>query len=135
MTMTDALGSDIRIVLTTTELNGREAAELFFNHWFCENGLPESLVCNCDKLFVGKFWRSLCKLSGIRLWMSTSYHPETDSSSEQTNKTVNQMVRYHVQCNQKGWAKTLPLIHFQLMNTPNASTKYSGFELQMGRSL
>jgi hypothetical protein len=134
MTMTDTLGSDIRIIPTTTELNGKGAAELFFNHWFCENGLPDSLVCDRDKLFVGKFWRSLCKLSGIRLRMSTSYHPETDGSSERMNKTVNQMIRYHVQRNQKGWAKALPLIRFQLMNTINASTSYSGFELQMGHS-
>jgi hypothetical protein len=134
MTMTDTLGSDIRIVPTTTDLNGRGAAELFFKHWFCENGLPDSLVCDHDKLFVGKFWRSLCKLSGIRLRMSSSYHPETDRSSKWTNKMVNQMIHYHVQRNQKGWAKALPLVRFQLMNMTNVSTNYSGFELRMGRS-
>jgi len=66
--------------------------------------------------------------------MSSSYHPETDGSSERSNKTVNQMLRYHVCRNQKGWARALPRIRFQIMNTKNASTGFSGFQLLMGRS-
>jgi hypothetical protein len=74
------------------------------------------------------------KLMGVSLKMFTAYHPETDGSSERTNKTINQCLRYHVQRNQKGWVRSLPLVRFQIMNTVNASTGYSGFELRMGRS-
>ena len=31
--------------------------------------------------------------------------PETDSSSERTNKMVGQAIRFHVERNQKGWAR------------------------------
>src|SRR5207244_1384308 len=79
-------------------------------------------------------WKALMKLMGVSLKMSTAFHPETDGSSERTNKTINQCLRYHVQRNQKGWVKSLPLVRFQIMNTMNASTGYSGFELRMGRS-
>jgi hypothetical protein len=65
--------------------------------------------------------------------MSTAYHPQTDGSSEQSNKTVNQCLCYHVQRNQKGWVMALPLIRFQIMNSINSSTGYSGFQLLMGR--
>jgi hypothetical protein len=134
MTMTDALGSDIRIIPTTMKLTAEGAAELFFTHWFCENGLPENFACDRDKLFIAKFWRALCKLTGVRLRMSSAYHPETDGSSERSNKTINQAIRYHVSRNQKGWSRALPLIRFQMMNAVNASTNYSGFELRFGRS-
>jgi hypothetical protein len=67
MTMTDALGSDIHLVPTRTDLKAPGAADLFFKHWFCENGLPDSLVCDCNKLFISKFWQSLYKLTGVRL--------------------------------------------------------------------
>jgi hypothetical protein len=77
--------------------------------------------------------RSQC-VSSVSLKMSTTYHPEMDGSSECTNKTINQCLHYHVQRNQKGWVKSLPLVCFQIMNTVNASTGYSGFELWMGRS-
>jgi hypothetical protein len=66
--------------------------------------------------------------------MSTSYHPETDGSSERTNKTVNQAIRYHVDNNQKGRLAKLPRVQFAIMNTVNASTGFSGFQLKTGRS-
>lgn len=134
LTMTDRLGSDIRIVPTKSNLTAEELAVVFFDNWYCENGLPSDIVCDRDKLFVSRFWRALTKLTGVKLKMSSSYHPETDGSSERSNKTVNQMLRYHVRRNQKGWARALPRIRFQIMNTRNASTGFSGFQLLMGRS-
>jgi hypothetical protein len=65
--------------------------------------------------------------------MSSAYHPETDGSSKRSNKTINQMLCYHVSRNQKGWVRALPRIHFQIMNTVNASTGFSGFQLHLGR--
>ena len=66
--------------------------------------------------------------------MSSSYHPQTNGSSERTNKTVNQSLRYHVERSQKGWVRALPWIWFAMMNTVNASTGFSGFQLHLGRS-
>lgn len=50
-----------------------------------------------DKFFVSQFWKALHKLTGVKLKLSTAYHPETDGSSEHANKTVNQALRYHVE--------------------------------------
>ncbi len=110
-------------------------AALFFDHWYCENGLPLEIVSNHDKLFVSKFWKALHKLMGVHLMMSSSFHPQTDSSSECSNKMVNQSIHYHIDRQQLGWVKLLPRIRFSMMNTINASTGFSGFQLKMGRSL
>lgn len=56
-----------------------------------------------------------------------------DGTSEQSNKTINQSLRYHVWQNQRGWVRALPRIRFNLMNTPNASTDFSPFQLCMGQ--
>ena len=64
--------------------------------------------------------------------MSTAYHPQTDGTSEWTNKTINQAIRYHVSRNQSGWVHALPRIQFHLMNTINSSTGFSGFQLMNG---
>jgi hypothetical protein len=132
--MTDRLGAHIRLVPTRTDIAANQLASLFFEHWYCENGLPLEIVLDHDKLSTSGFWKALHALSGVKLKMSTSYHPETDGSSERTNKTLIQMICYHVERNQKGWSKALPKICFQLMNTVNASTGISGFEMKMGRS-
>jgi len=70
----------------------------------------------------------------VKLKMSSSYHLETDGSSERLNKTVIQSLCYYVERNQKGWVKALPLVHFNLMNTANVSTGFSLFQLRMGHS-
>jgi hypothetical protein len=102
LTMTDRLGSDICIIPTSITLTAEGLALLFFEHWYCENGLPCDIVSDRDKLFLSKFWRALQKLTGVKLKLSLAYHPETDSSSERSNKTINQCIRYHVHWNQKG---------------------------------
>ena len=66
--------------------------------------------------------------------MSTAYHPETDGVSEQTNKTVSQALRYHVKCNQMGWARALLHVHFDMMNTINKLTGFTPFQLRFGCS-
>lgn len=79
-------------------------------------------------------WRALLKLTGVKLKILSLYHPESDSASERSNKTVNQCVRFHVGQNKKGWVRALPQIRFDMMNTVNVSTGFSGFQLKLGRS-
>ena len=83
---------------------------------------------------MSRFWKTLHTLTGIKLKMSTSYHPETDGSSERTNKTVIQCIRYAVERDQLGWVKSLPKIRFDIMNTTNRSTGFTPFQLRFGRS-
>lgn len=92
VTFTDRLGSDIRIIPTTTTLTAEKFADLFFKHWYCENGLPLEIISDRDKLFLSRFWRELHRLTGIKLKMSTAYHPKSDGASEWTNKMVIQAI-------------------------------------------
>ena len=134
LTITDRIGSDIRIIPTNTTISTKDLALLFFDSWYCKNDLLCSITCDCDKIFMSWFWKALTKLTGVKLKMSTAYHPETNCSSKHSNKTVNEMLGYRVKCHQKGWVHALPCIPFQIMNTVNASTSYSGFQLHLGRS-
>ena len=132
--MTDRSGSNVRIRPTRTDISAEEFTDLFFDSWYCENGLPLTIISNQDKLFVSHFRKRLTKIAGIKLGMSTAFHPETDGASERTNKTVNQCLRYHVTRNQKGWVHALPQIRFAIMNTVNKSTGFSPFQLHLGQS-
>ena len=100
--MMDRSGSDVRIVPTQTDISAKDFAQVFFDNWYCENGLPRDIISDRDKLFVSHFWKRLMRIVGIKLGMSTAFHLETDGASEHTNKTVNQCLRYHVMRNQKG---------------------------------
>jgi hypothetical protein len=134
VTMMDCLGADVQIAACTTDMSAEDFAFLFFDKWYCENGCPVEIISDRDKLFVSKFWRTLMKLTGINHKLSTAYHPQTDGSSEQSNKTIVQCLHFHVERNQKGWAKALPKVRFDMMNTPNGLTGVSPFVLKTGRS-
>ena len=134
LTMTDRLNSEIMLVPTRTDASAQEIAALFFDKWYCEQGLPLEIVSDRDSKFVSQFWQELHKLTGIKLKMSSAFHPQTDGSSERTNRTVVQALRFHVQRNQGDWVRALPRVRFHLMNTVNVSTGFSGFQLKMGRS-
>ena len=134
LTITDTLGADIRLIPVNTSYTAAQVAVVLFDDWYCENGLMLRLISDRDPLFTSEIWQALHKLTGVRLNMSTAAHPESDGSSERTNKTLAQAVRYHVDLNQKGWSRQLPRIRFAIMNTVNASTGYSPFQLKTGRS-
>ena len=134
LTITDRLGSDIRIIPTSINLTAPQLAIIFFDHWYCENGLPLNIVSDRDKLFMSAFWKHLNLITGIKQKASTNYHPQSNGASERTNKTVNQCIRFHVERNQKGWVRALPRIRFHMMCTTNKSTGYSPFHLRFGRS-
>ena len=95
-TMTDHLGSDYCLIPTRTNASAEDVTLLVFDNWYCKNGLPSDFVSDHDKLFISRFWKALTKLTGVKLKMSSAYHPETNGSSEQTNKTVNQAIHFHV---------------------------------------
>jgi hypothetical protein len=110
-------------------ISAEDLAVVFFDEWYCKNGLPLEIVSDCDKLFMSKFWMALHKITGVKLKMSSAYHPQSDGASEQSNKTINQCPRYHVEQNQLGWKRALSWIHFNMMNTLNGSTGFSPFQL------
>ena len=52
ITFTDRLGSDIQIIPSISTLTTEELADIFFNRWYCENGLPLDIIrtmtsCSC----------------------------------------------------------------------------------------
>jgi hypothetical protein len=134
MTVTDRLNSDYRFIPTTTDASAEHTAEIFFNGWYCKNSLPLIIISDRDKLFTSRFWKHLCLLTGIDHKCSSAYHPQTDGASERTNKTVIQMLHFHIERNQTGWVQALPRIRFQIMNTVNKLTSYSLFQLQYGKT-
>ena len=112
----------------------KKLAVLFFDHWYCENGLPLELISDHDKLFMSFFWQHLTLLTGIKHKCSSAFHPQIDGTSEHTNKTVIQSIRFHVEWNHKGWACALPKVWFNIMALTNKSTGYSPFQLCFGKS-
>ncbi|GKE23395.1 putative reverse transcriptase domain-containing protein [Tanacetum coccineum] len=67
--------------------------QLYLKEIVCRHGVPVSIISYRDSRFASGFWRSLQKALGTDVNMSTTYHPETDSQSERTIQTLEDI--YH----------------------------------------
>ena len=57
------------------------------------HGVPVSIVSDRDPRFMTHFWESFQRSMGIRLMMSTTFHPQTNGKLERTIQTLEDMLR------------------------------------------
>nr|GFA17480.1 reverse transcriptase domain-containing protein [Tanacetum cinerariifolium] len=106
---------------------------LYLKEIVYRHGVSVSIILDRDPRFALNFWRSLQKLLGINLDMSTAYHPQTDGQSERTIQTLEDMLHACVIGFGSGWDKHLPLAEFSYNNSYHASIKAAPFEALYGR--
>ena len=49
------------------------------------HGLPFSIISDRGPEFVAIVWKFFCKRLGIKVKLSTAFHPKTDGQTERTN--------------------------------------------------
>jgi hypothetical protein len=81
------------------------------------------------------FWKGLFKKITIHLYISTMFHPETDGSSERSNKTVIEAVRYYISVRQYDWSEYLIYVELAMNNSMNTTTGMTPTELLYGIAL
>jgi hypothetical protein len=123
----------VEIIPSRTNYKAPEIAELMFEHVYKHHGLPKTIVSDRDVLFTSTFWGHLNALIGIKLKMSSAYHPQMDGATERANRTITQMLRQCINPNQKDWVSKLPTIQFAINSARSESTGYAPFFLNNGR--
>src|ERR671915_509178 len=78
------------------------------------HGLLKSIVSDRDPRFISKFWHELHKWTGVKLLMSTAYHPQTDGATERANRTINQILRATIDPDQADWVRRCPMTEFAI---------------------
>jgi len=133
--MTDRLTNYVHIVPTHSTATARDTAQLVYESWYRLFGLPRSIVSDRDKLFTSHFWKELHRLLDVRIKMSTTAHPETDGSSERSNKTAIEALRNYVNRRQTDWMDHLIHVETAMNNSVNATTKMTPTQLLFGTSI
>ena len=108
--------------------NVTKIANLFSQNVMKLHGLPNNIVSDRDPTFTIKFWRELFQIQGVKLLMSTTYHPQTDGQTEATNKTLEGYLRCYVGDNPKGWSNWLTMAEYCNNTSYHSSLKSTPFE-------
>lgn len=135
LVVVDKLSKMVHYIPTTSTVTAPQVAQIFFKEIVRLHGVPSSIVSDRDPRFTSNFWKSLWKLMGTKLAMSTAYHPQTDGQTERANRTLEDMLRAFVNWKQDDWDVYLPAAEIACNNSIQASTGFTPYYLNYGQHL
>lgn len=109
-------------------------AHAFFAEIVRLHGMPETIVSDRDPVFTSEFWRELFRLAGVKLQMTTTFHPQGDGQSEATNKIISMYLRCLTGDRPRHWLEWLLWAEFCYNSLYQQSIRTSPFELVYGRA-
>lgn len=87
-------------------------ARAFFNDIVHLHGIPSSIVSDRDPVFTSNFWKELFSLAGVKLNLTTAFHPQADGQSDATNKIITMYLRCLTGDRPRQWLSWLPWAEF-----------------------
>ena len=92
----DHFSKGLHLGMLPIQHTAHTVALLFIDRVGRLHGMPKSIVSDRDPLFISKFWRELFTLSGTKLRLSSSYHPQSEGQTEVANRIIEQYLRAFV---------------------------------------
>ena len=123
--LVDRLSKYVHLVPTTSTVSAEGAACLYIDDVFCHHGLSRTNVSDRDPRFTAAFFKELFALLGTKLQMRSANHPQTYGQTERMNRVVEETLRAFVNHQQTNWDEVLPVCHFAINNSCQASTGVS----------
>ena len=102
-------------------------ARAFFTDIVQLHGFPTSIVSNRDPIFTSTFWAELFRLAGVKLLLSSAFHPQTDGQSEVTNRTIAMYLRCLAGDRPRSWLQWLLWAEFCFNTSYQSALRTSPF--------
>ena len=126
----DRLMSQVHLVPTTTTVTAKGVVWIILKEVVRLHGILESIVSDRDTRSTSIFWKELQKSMGMKLLMSTAFHPQMDSTTEQANRSIAQILQTVVDNDQKNWSEKCSMAEFAINSSVSTTTGYAPFELK-----
>jgi transposase InsO family protein len=133
LTVVDKFSKFAHFIPLSHPYTGTSVAKAFFSEVVRLHGSPESIVSDRDPVFTGIVWKDLFKTSGIRLKMSTAFHPQTDGQSEAVNKTISMYLRCITGDRPRSWLEWLPWAEYCYNTSYHSALKTTPFQVVYGQ--
>ena len=78
LTVVDRFSKHAHFIALSHPYTAASVAKAFFEAIVRLHRFPNSIVSDRDPVFTGNVWRDLFKLVGVKLRLSTAFHPQTD---------------------------------------------------------
>ena len=118
----------------TCDKSAKTAADKLFNDFVMRFGFPETILHDEGGEFENKLFYNLEKLSGVKDWRTTSYHPKGNVQVERFNRTLLSMLRALPEKQKTCWHDHLNKVAHAYNCTCHDSAGFPPFYLLFGRT-
>ncbi|WVZ63184.1 hypothetical protein U9M48_012838 [Paspalum notatum var. saurae] len=133
LTVVDRFSKCAHFIALGHPYTATSVARAFFNEIVRLHGLPASIVSDRGLVFTSAVWRDLFKMSGVKLRMSTAFHPQTDGQSEVTNRTIAMYLRCITGDRPRAWVDWLPWAEYCYNTAYHTALRATPFQVVYGR--
>ncbi len=109
-----------------------DVAKVFFDSVYRLHGLPGGIISDRDKIFMSQVWQDLFILMGVKLQMSTTYHPQMDGQTERINRCLETYLRCMCSQRPRSWYKWLSLAEWWYNTNHQSSLGMTLFQALYG---
>ncbi len=96
-------------------------------------GIPMTIESDNGTPFTSKVTKLLVKALSIDWHYNIPYHPQSSGVVERTHRTIKDKITKACMETSRKWPDVLPAVLAEIRMTPSSTTKYSPFEILMGR--
>jgi transposase InsO family protein len=133
LTIVDRFSKYAHFVPLSHPYSAESVAQAFFTEVVRLHGLPQSIVSDRDPVFTSRFWAELMRLSGIKLHMTSAFHPQSDGQTEAANKVIVMYLRCLTGDRPRQWLRWLPWAEYLYNTAFQTALKTTPFKIVYGR--
>jgi hypothetical protein len=128
------LSKGVILIPCNKTLTSEDTARLLLENLYKQFGLPDMIISDRGSQFTSKAFLELLKLLGIKLALSTAYHPQTDGTTERVNQEIEAYLSIYCASHPEEWPQALHTMEFTHNNRRHADRPQIPFELMFGES-
>jgi len=122
LVIVDRLTKYSHLIPFRRDFDTKEMGQILLDKLIRYHGIPTIMTSDRDKLFTSAYWKTLLSSLGVKLKLSTAYHPQTDGQTERTNQTLERYLRHYSTFTQDNWVQLLPMAQLALNGRVSATT-------------
>jgi hypothetical protein len=133
LTVVDRFSKFAHFIQLSHPYSASSVAKAFFDNIVHLHGLPCSIVSDQDPVFTSGFWKELFHLTGVKLLLSSAFHPQTDGQLD----VMNWMIAMYLRClagdRPRSWLQWLPWAKFCYNSSYHMALKTTPFKVVYDR--
>jgi hypothetical protein len=118
----------------TKTITWEGTATLLQDNLFKRFGLPDKIISDRDPRFAAHAFQELLKLLNIKLYLTTTYHPQLDGATERVDQEIKVYLSIYCTSHPEDWLHLLSTLEFTHNNLRHAERVHTPFELIQGDS-